>query len=292
MIYYTGDNALYESPDGGSDWFLLKNLPHDLGGFLTGGTPQHNVGVIRLGIGNVGVPDFPLIYAAESDTGVAGWPLKNFEVDDTSGLIDPTGNWTKLTAPNYLSFQGFYDNVLGVNPNNPFTVFVGGAENPPIFGVYEGFFDPAAVKMTWFSISVGQGGNGPHTDHHAMAFDPFGKLLDGNDGCIWRLADPSPGATGEPNPNPSSLWTDLNSNLSITQLYGIAVAPNNPNIAYAGAQDNGTFQFGGNAYRGNAVWNEVLGGDVIGELDAGAAVGRAPGPQLLDRRQDLRLVNT
>src|SRR5205807_2381554 len=142
---------------------------------LTGGLPQHNVGVIRLGIG-ASSPDFPLIYAAEADISPS-WALKNFEVSDNAGLIDPTGTWTKLTTPNYLGGQGFYGNVIGVNPNNPLTVFVGGQDSPPINGVYEGFFDPVAVTIKWFGISVGRDGNGPHTDDHAMTFDPFGKLL-------------------------------------------------------------------------------------------------------------------
>ena len=39
------------------------------------------------------------------------------------------------------------------------------------------------------------------------------------------------------------------------------------------------------------VLDEVLGGDVIGELDARAAVGRAAALQLIDRREDLRLLD-
>ena len=39
-----------------------------------------------------------------------------------------------------------------------------------------------------------------------------------------------------------------------------------------------------------AVLDEVLGGHVVGELDAGAAVGRAAGLQLIDGRHDLGLV--
>src|SRR5207245_1886183 len=65
------------------------------------------------------------------------------------------------------------------------------------------------------------------------------------DGVVWRLADPA-----------APLWQDLNSNLQLTQLYGMAVAPDNPNLAYAGSQDNGTMK-----YTGVPAWTEVFGGD-------------------------------
>ena len=56
---------------------------------------------------------------------------------------------------------------------------------------------------SWTDITVGADGNGVHPDHHAMTFDANGKLLDGNDGGVWRLDDstpsvPSSGPTSTP----------------------------------------------------------------------------------------------
>ena len=64
-----------------------------------------------------------------------------------------------------------------------------------------------------------------------MTFDANGKLLDGNDGGIWRLQTPPPA------PSPGH---DLNTNLSTLQFNGIGLDPTDPNIAYGGTQDNGT----------------------------------------------------
>ncbi len=41
-------------------------------------------------------------------------------------------------------------------------------------------------------------------------------------------------------------WTELNDTLAITQFYpGLSINPTNANIAFAGAQDNGTQRYGG-----------------------------------------------
>src|SRR5206468_9783539 len=93
-------------------------------------------------------------------------------------------------------------------------------------------------------ISVGADGHGPHADHHGIGFDANGRLLDGNDGGIWRLDNPNVG---------SIHWTDLNGNLQITQFYGIALDPINPAIIFGGSQDNGTEKY--NANSGDLAWN-------------------------------------
>src|SRR5207245_2426778 len=92
-LWFTGDNGLYESVDGGGSWFWLKNFPSDKGGFLTGGTPAHNISTVRLSIQPF-FPDFPLIYGTvtNADTGT----LKNFEVDDVSGAITGGAAWTDV----------------------------------------------------------------------------------------------------------------------------------------------------------------------------------------------------
>ena len=51
-------------------------------------------------------------------------------------------------------------------------------------------------------------------------------------GGIWRLNNPR-ALTATPT------WADLNGDLQITQLTGIALDPNNPAVAYGGSQDTG-----------------------------------------------------
>src|SRR5437667_4851123 len=85
----------------------------------------------------------------------------------------------------------------------------------------------------------------PHVDHHGIDFDANSKLLDGDDGGIYRLDDPTV---------PS--WTDLNGNLNTIQFQGIGLHPTNANIVIGGSQDNGT-----ELYMGAPLWTETEGGD-------------------------------
>jgi len=94
---------------------------------------------------------------------------------------------------------------------------------------------------TWSDISVGSNGHGPDGFHHGIGFDASGRLLDGNEGGIWRLDHPTP-----------VQWTDLNGNLQITQFIGIALDPTDPNTVYGGSDLNGTTKT-----TGSLAWTEV-----------------------------------
>src|SRR5205807_601989 len=97
--------------------------------------------------------------------------------------------------------------------------------------------------------------NGPHTDHHALAFDKNGNLWDGNDGGVWLLTDNDP-------TDPE--WSDLNSNLQITQFNTIALDPfpfSFPGLpvrqqVFGASQDNGAETFDG-----SGTWTMFRGGD-------------------------------
>jgi photosystem II stability/assembly factor-like uncharacterized protein len=89
------------------------------------------------------------------------------------------------------------------------------------------------------------GGASPHVDHHAAAFDAKGRLLDGDDGGIYRLDNPT-----------APSWTDLNGNLETIQFQGIGLHPTDRNKAIGGSQDNGT-----EVFTGSRVWKETDGGD-------------------------------
>src|SRR5262249_51173029 len=116
------------------------------------------------------------------------------------------------------------------------------------------FIESTNGGNSWTDISLGSPANpkvfansAPHGDHHGIGFDANGKLLDGDDGGIYRLDNPTPGHIQ---------WTDPNGNQQITQFTGIALDPTNPNIAYGGSQDNGT-----EVYNGALGWTLLRGGD-------------------------------
>jgi photosystem II stability/assembly factor-like uncharacterized protein len=107
---------------------------------------------------------------------------------------------------------------------------------------------------TWAGIGVDNSGNSPHSDHHAFAFDPQGRLLDGNDGGLFRY-NPGAGAVG------TGTWDDLNAKpggnaLNTIQFYSVSISPANPHVMLGGAQDNGT-----SLYTGSNGWTLTDYGD-------------------------------
>jgi len=120
---------------------------------------------------------------------------------------DGGATWSQPgTVPNYMGGQGWYDTTLIVDPTNSNIAYAGGQTS---------FIQTTDGGAHWTDISTGAtGNNGPHADHHAIGFDANGHLLDGDDGGVWRLDNATPG---------SILWTDLNSNLQITQFIAVLV---------------------------------------------------------------------
>jgi photosystem II stability/assembly factor-like uncharacterized protein len=216
-------NGVYMSTDGGNTWSIAGNFPID--------TREGRMTVA------IAPSDSQTVYVSVSASGLGGSSFgRLLEVlKSTNG----GSTWTVLPNTPDLGGSGWYGLPLAVDPSDPNTVFASGGGNPIVESNNGG--------VTWFSLVAGVDGNGPHTDHHAFAFDASGHLLDGNDGGIWRLDNPTLSQVH---------WTDLNTNLQLTQYIGIAVNPANPTIAYGGSQDNGTSEF-----TGSQAWTLIRLGD-------------------------------
>src|SRR4029079_19331991 len=111
---------------------------------------------------------------------------------------------------NYMGGQGWYDPTLAVDPSDPNVVFAAGSFS----GFSNGNFIGGVVETrdggsTWTDLAVGSDNKGPHVDFHASASAAPGHYLSGNDGGIWRLENPNPGAIR---------WSGINGNLQITQF--------------------------------------------------------------------------
>jgi photosystem II stability/assembly factor-like uncharacterized protein len=155
-------------------------------------------------------------------------------------------HWSVGMYPLYCSGQCFYDMTVAVDPADlsANTLYVGG--NPHTYnldtsGVPGGHYVWRSLDggSTWRAISQGNNRNdGLHTDDHAIVFDTSvspSRIYDGNDGGIWSSADQ--GAS----------WTNLNTNIAITQFQGVALTAANASRILGGTQDNGTniLNFGG-----------------------------------------------
>jgi photosystem II stability/assembly factor-like uncharacterized protein len=223
-LFGTANNGVYKSTDSGATWTLLNAPPAPVGASFG----RISVAISKANIANV------LYIAAEDNSTTSG--LARFVRSDNAGAT-----FTDLTGgtPNYMGFQGWYDTTLLVDPTNSAIVYAAGAADA------NSMLRSTNNGANWTDISHTGVAVQPHVDHHGIDFDSNGKLLDGDDGGIYRLDDPTV---------PS--WTDLNGNLNTIQFQGIGLHPTNANIVIGGSQDNGT-----EVYSGAPLWTETEGGD-------------------------------
>jgi photosystem II stability/assembly factor-like uncharacterized protein len=232
-------NGVYKTTNGGATWALLPFPPPPFS--------QLQVGRIALAISTPLFPGGPgRLYAALTRPGppnASFWSLYRLLRSGDGG-----STWEELLSSadqfcpeggairNYLGNAGDYHSTLAVDPLNPDNVYAAGL---CLIRSQSG-----GDVGTWETIAPGAT-EGPHRDHHALVFDAFGSLLDGNDGGIWSLDDPL-----------FVTWSNLNGNLRTTQFVGMDLHPTNASIAYGGTQDTGTVN-----YQGTPQWPRLLRGD-------------------------------
>jgi photosystem II stability/assembly factor-like uncharacterized protein len=150
--------------------------------------------------------------------------------------------WHNTANPGtYLSGQGWYDNAITVDPEDPNRVVAagvwyvrssdGGASWTPM--------DPVTAG-DWMGTETL-----PHVDGHAFAWQN-GALWLGCDGGVWVSAD---GGT---------TWEGRNDGLVTRQFYGLAIDPIRTHRVLGGTQDNKTNLRHG---EGDEDWAWVLDGD-------------------------------
>ena len=172
------------------------------------------------------------------------WTFGSHNVSSVPGMADDDGE-----------YQWWYDLFVSVDPTDSTgnTVYIGGVD---IWKTTNG-------GTGWSNMTDVYGTNpvNVHPDEHAIAFMPSSaSFYIGNDGGIWSV-------TG------AGTFTNLNSNLNITQFYGGSMSEVGGFAQlYGGTQDNGTAQYPNDSGGGFVVhphsdvggvaqWNEVLGGD-------------------------------
>jgi hypothetical protein len=232
-------NGVYKSTDGGLTWTVQLGETADVAGRI----------VLAI------APSTPTtVYAAIAQALTSGSGLLG-----VYKTIDGGKTWNLLTtAPNFCDFQCSYDMDIKVAPNNANVVYATGMYT------YSNNTQTTVVRSldggtTWTLEGAGANGTNVHTDGHALAFAADSSALYvGSDGGAWKTTNV---ATSPLN------WTGLNGPLAITEFYGgLAVDPSDVNIAFGGAQDNGTQQ-----YTGSTTWNIVTCGDAgFNAIDPGS----------------------
>jgi photosystem II stability/assembly factor-like uncharacterized protein len=160
--------------------------------------------------------------------------------------------------------QGWYDNVIAVDPKDPNRVFAGGID---LFRSDDGGKNWGVISYWW--------GEGPpnapsyvHADHHAIVFHPQYNgttnqvLFVGGDGGIARTqnarAKSGKGLDVCDPRRANVVWRKLNNGYEVTQFYHGAVYPDGDTY-FGGSQGNGTLL--GSTASGRNGWRKILAGD-------------------------------
>lgn len=157
--------------------------------------------------------------------------------------------------------QGWYDNVIAVDPSDPETVWAGGID---LFRSSDGGQSWGLASNWWFD-PTDAGYN--HADQHTIVFHPAYDgtsnqvMYVGNDGGLYRTANARAGSVSTDvcgNSVGTLAWTTLNNNYGVTQFYNGAVYPDGLTF-FGGTQDNGTVR--GTTTAGPNAWPTLNGGD-------------------------------
>jgi uncharacterized repeat protein (TIGR01451 family) len=195
-------------------------------------------------------------------------------------------------ATNNFLHQGWYDNILSVDPTDENKVWAGGVD---VWRSDNGGVNWGVASYWWFQGNGTPPNNGDpqlvHADNHAIVFHPQYNgtsnqtMYMGDDGGIYKTDNAKTGNVGYVNgtspsggtvtstspicgneftpggfftvPSPV-IWGPLNNGYQVTQFWPGTVYPNGTTY-FGGTQDNGTNR-GTNA-NGPNQWERILGGD-------------------------------
>ncbi len=130
---------------------------------------------------------------------------------------------------------GWYFGNISVNPTDPDELFLLAID---LYRSQDGGKNWQPAAPNWAGYEV-------HADKHDLVFLKNGNILLGTDGGLYEYD----GQTDE--------WEDIE-NIATNQMYRTAFNPNEPDLYYGGAQDNGSTSGNKNAI---SSWDRIFGGD-------------------------------
>ncbi len=166
------------------------------------------------------------------------------------------------SPPSAYFNQGWYDNVIAVDPVDFNRVWVGGID---LFRSDDGGTSWGLASYWWVSPSSNRY---VHADQHAIVFHPGYNggtntiMFVGNDGGLFVTADAraatAKGLSAACQPAFASMtWSNMNNGYAVTQFYHGLPYPGGT-AYFGGTQDNGTLRGGDPA---GFNWSRLLGGD-------------------------------
>ena len=166
----------------------------------------------------------------------SSYSMIGFYVSVNAGLTFKLMATTPNIGGSAFGSQGWYDLCVAADPLDPGTVYGGGID----------IFKSIDSGKTWVNQTnvYGLAAANTHPDVHDLTFVGSSTLYVGNDGGVYKST------------NGGLNWTNISSNLSIAQPYGIGISQSNANLMLSGHQDNGT-----NLTSNMVDWRQVFGGD-------------------------------
>ena len=136
---------------------------------------------------------------------------------------DSGSSWhARNTTLNMAGGQGFYNNVIAVDPNNSDRVIAGGTV------LYVS--DDGGTTFTDLNGSIPFGDPiAPHWDNHGLTYEP------GSNSNLWITTDGGPWRSTDD----GETWTRRTYGIVSYQFYDIGVAQSDPLFMMGGTQDNG-----------------------------------------------------
>jgi hypothetical protein len=261
-VYSDVPSAIWRSTDGGATWTETLKQTGGVEGWVVEFHPTDNSRAIastKTGqayfstdggaswAASTGIPAEGLVavaYARSSPTTVyAGLDRNGGEIYKSAdgGQTYSLAN----TGTGYLGDQGWYCNVVWVDPTDANHLLISGLD---IYRSTDGGVNFKKISQ-WEKAP-----RSAHADHGAIAAaSGFGSgnktIYFGNDGGLYRAQDIT---TVEADAG----WEELNHNLGVTQVYGAAANPVS-GVLVAGTQDNGSVRYSGDAQG----WTRWEGGD-------------------------------
>ncbi len=249
--------TLRVSDDGGTSWRVIA-LPAGSGRTTLAVAPSDPRVVYAA---TAHTTDYNLLRLARSNDGGDNWTtvIDRTTADELTKLVlsNPVASTDENCALGTFPplGQGWFDNVVAVDPRNPEIVWIGGVD---LFRSNDGGRTFRIASRWWSDPGVL---GAVHGDQHAIVFDPRydgaanQRMYVANDGGIHVTDDARGPLSSEICSETGTMtWSPRNQGYRVTQFYhGVASADGTRLMA--GAQDNGT-QLGS-----GAAWREVYGGD-------------------------------
>ncbi len=225
----SGGAAILKSSDFGENWTVLNT-----------NIPARDVQRVELAV-SASDPNYVYAIACAIDRGFYGlyrstdagqsWTLQSSYNQNGVNIL----SWSDGTdGP---GGQGTYDLVLLVDPADRDKIYAGGIN---IWGSTNG-------GSQWDGISYWQNtfGESVHADQHFLSYNPLDRQFYlCNDGGVVRTRELKMGswvdAQTDPNYEWPTTWEDISNGLQVRSFYRVGLSEGNPDMAIAGAQDNGT----------------------------------------------------